>query len=173
METLKEIVNIRSFNFLTLPERDSLLPYLSVVDRSNPEAIDEMFCSNAFLSNIPLYQTLLQAGEFEEMNDNGFIFGDAFGSSEGDIRLHELTDGNSGKPMVHKNNAVVGDSFSNNDFLQYLKSKKKRDHVDPWKVNKAPLVTLSSSLNSSMFLWPCAAMFHYVMYTILYTLRSP
>jgi len=67
---MRDIVNLRTFNLLTANEKDSLLPHLPDVDCENLSSIEDTFTSNAFMANLPLFQEMLEAGEFENSTED-------------------------------------------------------------------------------------------------------
>jgi len=116
---LREIVNLKVFNSLSLDERDRLLPYLSWIDRRSIESIDAMFSSNTFLSDISLYQAMLEAGEFENWEENEFLSGAATSCSNTSSEIITM-DANKTEKIISKPQ-------------QQAKRKRNKEFVDPWK----------------------------------------
>lgn len=60
-------MNAKTWEFLTPKEKDSLLKYLPPIDKQSKPSIKNMFYSDSFRANFPLYQDLLKAGEFDQV----------------------------------------------------------------------------------------------------------
>lgn len=70
---LKDVVNWRTFNtFLSPGEKDELMKHLPGVDKFSPDSLRTMFSSPQFISYMPIFQTMLEAGEFDTAADDDY-----------------------------------------------------------------------------------------------------
>ncbi|PRP80113.1 putative Polycomb group protein ASXL3 [Planoprotostelium fungivorum] len=69
-----DIINIQTFKNLTSAEKDSLLVHLPPIDKSSSEAVDKLFSSPAFTSQMSDWQDHLTSGALENVNEYQRIY---------------------------------------------------------------------------------------------------